>query len=236
MTADEHDAAYVEFVTARMPWLRRFAFLLCRDWHRADDLVQTAVTKLYANWPRAERMENLDAYTRRILVNSYLAEQRSPWWKRVVVHGDGPVAEDGLPTAPHLGGEADLEGALDLRAALMRLTPRQRAVLVLRYFDDLSVAEAAAALGCSTGNVKKLTWVALGALRTSLAAETGPTPDTSAGADPHNGELRAGEGQQAMTGRTPESVRRQGAASLNLMGTGFGSGIEPAGPDRSFGR
>jgi hypothetical protein len=58
----------------------------------------------------------VDAYTRRILVNSYLAEQRSPWWKRVVVHGDGPMTEDG-PMTPRVGGEADLEGALDLRAA-----------------------------------------------------------------------------------------------------------------------
>jgi len=280
MAADEHDAAYVEFVTARMPWLRRFAFLLCRDWHRADDLAQTTVTKLYANWPRAERVENLDAYTRRILVNTYLAEQRSPWWKRVVMHGDGPEDGDGSTTSPFPGGEVDREAALDLRAALMRLTPRQRAVLVLRYFDDLSVAEAAAALGCSTGNVKKQTWVALGVLRTALSVDSDTIPQASTGTNKgagtstgagagankdkdtgrlmrggaaaprglfglHGGhagtshirqEPRTGDGQQAMTGRTSESVLRQTAASHNRMGTGIDTGIEPSRPDGSFGR
>lgn len=178
MAADEHDAAYVEFVTTRMLWLRRFAFLLCRDWDRADDLVQTTVTKLYANWSRAERIENLDGYVRRILVNTYLAEQRSPWWKRVVMHGDGLETEAGPPVSPSVAREVDREAVLDLRAALMRLTPRQRAVLVLRYFDDLSVAETATALGCSTGNIKKQTWVALGALRSDMSTglETGIEP------------------------------------------------------------
>lgn len=209
MAADERDAAYVEFVTARMPWLRRFAFLLCRDWHRADDLVQTAVTKLYANWPRAERVENLDAYTRRILVNTYLAEQRAPWWKRVVVHGDRPAVDDGSPTALYHGGEVDLEASLDLRAALMRLTPRQRAVLVLRYFDELSVAETAAALGCSTGNVKKQTWVALGALRAALAADTDAPRHV-------NKDRNKDEGRRARTG--------------------IDTGMQPATPDGSVGR
>lgn len=206
MAVDAHDAAYVEFVTARMPWLRKFAFLLCRDWHRADDLVQTSVTKLYANWARAERVENLDAYARRILVNTYLAEQRSPWWKRVVVHGDGTEVGEGAPSSLSAGREVDREAALDLRAALMRLTPRQRAVLVLRYFDDLSVAEAAAALGCSAGNVKKQTWVALAALRTSLTADSGTT---------------------AAAGEVPGGVVRMRREP---------AGIETFRPDGSFGR
>jgi RNA polymerase sigma factor (sigma-70 family) len=226
MAAAEPDAAYVEFVTGRMAWLRRFAFLLCRDWHRADDLVQTAVTKLYANWPRAERMENLEAYTRRILVNTYLAEQRAPWWKRVVVHGDRQTLDDASQGALHRGGEVDLEASLDLRDALMRLTPRQRAVLALRYFDDLSVAEAAAALGCSPGNIKKQTWVALGALRASLTVDADTAP-----------EFRADEGPQARRKRTTDSaVRRQGAASRTLMGTGIDVGRQPATPDGSVGR
>lgn len=175
MTSAEREAAYVAYVTAKLPWLRRVAFLLCRDWHRADDLVQITVTKLYANWSRVERMENLDGYARKVLVNSYLAEQRSPWWKRVAPNGaaldagaiDAPAGADGAPGA---AGRSDLESLLDLRAALQALAPRQRATLVLRYYDQLSVEETAHALGCSTGNVKSQTARALATLRRTLGA------------------------------------------------------------------
>jgi DNA-directed RNA polymerase specialized sigma24 family protein len=67
MASAERDVTYAAYVTARLPWLRRVAFLLCRDWHRADDLVQTTVTKLHANWQRAEKTENLDGHARQIL-------------------------------------------------------------------------------------------------------------------------------------------------------------------------
>lgn len=163
----DHDAAYIEYVTAKTPWLRWVAFLLCQDWHRADDLLQTTAAKLYATWPRASRLENLDGYTRKILVNTFLAEQRSLWWKRVLVHGDrespdAPAATDAPVAQP------DLDAALDLRAALLTLTAKQRTVLILRYYDDLSVSETADTLRCSTGNVKKQTSVALAALRKRL--------------------------------------------------------------------
>ena len=163
-TADaelDHDAAYGEYVTAKIPWLRWTAFLLCQDWHRADDLLQTTAAKLYAAWPRARRMENLDGYTRKILVNAFLAEQRSHWWKRVTV-------QDEIEDAPE--SQSDVDAALDLRAALLTLTAKQRTVLVLRYYDDLSVDETADVLHCSTGNVKKQTSVALAALRKKLGA------------------------------------------------------------------
>jgi len=163
----DHDAAYTEYVTAKTPWLRWVAFLLCQDWHRADDLLQTTAAKLYAAWPRASRLENLDGYSRKILVNTFLAEQRSLWWKRVLVHEQTPDAPVAQP---------DVDAALDLRAALLTLTAKQRTVLVLRYYDDLSVAETADTLRCSTGNVKKQTSVALAALRKTLgvADPSGP--------------------------------------------------------------
>ncbi|HEX4790015.1 MAG TPA: sigma factor [Actinospica sp.] len=107
-------------MSAKIPWLRRLAYLLCKDWHRADDLVQTAITKLYIHWRRAARMENLDGYVRTILVNTYLAEQRTSWWRRVV-----PLqhrAEHELVAAESV----DIEAALDTVTALAELPPRQR--------------------------------------------------------------------------------------------------------------
>ncbi|WP_410674686.1 SigE family RNA polymerase sigma factor [Amycolatopsis sp. cmx-4-68] len=153
------DAGFTEYVTARAGWLRKVAYLLCGDWHRADDLVQSAVTRLYANWPRAVRADNLDGYARRTLVNTFLAEQRTSWWHRVDLRHD-----DHERPAPG----PDVDAALDLRAALDRLPPRQRATVVLRYFCDLPVADTARALGCSQGTVKSQTSKAVDALRELL--------------------------------------------------------------------
>ena len=155
----DEDRDYTEYAAGALPWLRRFAYLLCQDWHRADDLVQTTATQLYVHWKRAARVENLDAYTRKILVNTYLAEQRTSWWKRVTPQsdaGDGPAAEN------------DLDAAMDVRRALAALPPRQRAAVVLRYYGGLSVDETAAALGCSNTNVRSQTSRGLATLRLGL--------------------------------------------------------------------
>jgi RNA polymerase sigma-70 factor (sigma-E family) len=154
------DAGFTDFVTARTGWLRKVAYLLCGDWHRADDLVQSSITRLYANWPRAARADNLDGYARRTLVNTFLAEQRTSWWRRVDLRG---TDHDPPPAA-----RADVELALDLRAALERLPARQRATVVLRYFCDLPVADTARALGCSEGTVKSQTAKAVETLRELL--------------------------------------------------------------------
>lgn len=153
------EAGFTDYVTTRAGWLRKVAYLLCGDWHRADDLVQTAITRLYANWPRAARADNLDGYARRTLVNAFLAEQRTSWWRRVDLRG----ADHERP-APG----SDVEAALDLRAALDRLPARQRATVVLRYFGDLPVADTARALGCSEGTVKSQTAKAVETLRELL--------------------------------------------------------------------
>ncbi|MEV6878798.1 SigE family RNA polymerase sigma factor [Amycolatopsis sp. NPDC051128] len=153
------ESGFTEYVTARAAWLRKVAYLLCGDWHRADDLVQSAITRLYANWPRASRADNVDGYARRTLVNTFLAEQRTSWWRRVDLRG----ADQERP-APG----ADVDAALDLRAALDRLPARQRATVVLRYFCDLPIADTARALGCSEGTVKSQTAKAVDALRELL--------------------------------------------------------------------
>lgn len=162
MIKRDTDAAYVEYVSAKALWFRRVAFLLCRDLDRADDLVQTSITKLYVDWARIRNVDNLDGYARTIIVNTFLAEQRSPWWKRVTL-GHEPELEE-------IGAEAeDLDLGIDLGEALAEVPPRQRAVLVLRFYCDLSVQEAAAVLGCSTGNVKSQTSRGLSTLRNHLA-------------------------------------------------------------------
>lgn len=150
---------FTEYVTARSGWFRKVAYLLCGDWHWADDLVQSAITRLYTNWPRAVRADNLDGYARRTLVNTFLAEQRTSWWRRVDLRG---TDHDRPAPGP------DVEAALDLRAALDRLPARQRATVVLRYFGDLPVADTARALGCSEGTVKSQTAKAVDTLRELL--------------------------------------------------------------------
>jgi RNA polymerase sigma-70 factor (sigma-E family) len=165
------DAGFTDYVAERAPWLRKVAFLLCGDWHRADDLVQTAVTKLYTNWHRAARADNLDGYARRTLVNTFLAEQRTSWWRLVDLR-----AADHDPAPP---SHSDVETALDLRAAIDLLPPRQRATVVLRYFCDLPVGEVAKTLGCSAGTVKSQTARAVDALRRLLPTESLSIPEAT---------------------------------------------------------
>jgi len=157
----EHDAEFTQFVMGRIPAFRRIAFLLCQDWHHADDLVQAAITRLYQYWERARGMEHQDAYLRTILVREFLAEQRSGWARRVVLE---------VPPADRAAPAADADAVLDMQAALASLPPRQRATLVLRFYCDLSVAETARLLGCSAGTVKSQTTRGIDALRARLGS------------------------------------------------------------------
>ncbi|HWG22982.1 sigma factor [Actinospica sp.] len=79
---DDGEEAFAEYAAGALTRLRRIAYLLCRDWHRAEDLTQIALTRLYVHWRRAESADNLDAYVGAILMNAYLSEQRTSWWKR----------------------------------------------------------------------------------------------------------------------------------------------------------
>jgi RNA polymerase sigma-70 factor (sigma-E family) len=162
---ERREAEYVEYVQARLPWLRRVAYLLCQDWHGADDLVQTAITRLFANWPRARRMDNLDGYVRTILVRVFISERRSSWFRRVALAGI-PAEETTAAADPDT--VLDLDTVLDMREALAVIPPRQRATLVLRFYCDLDVEQAAIVLGCSAGTVKSQTSKGLAALRRVL--------------------------------------------------------------------
>ncbi|TQF05182.1 SigE family RNA polymerase sigma factor [Kitasatospora acidiphila] len=159
MAKAERDAEFTEFVSSRAAWLRKVAFLLCGDWHRADDLVQETITRLYTSWGRVRRADNIDGYARRTLVNVFLSEQRRGWHR--FTSSRETVEEE-------VAVDLDLARDLDLRHALAALPARQRATVVLRYYCDLSVEQTAEALECSTGNVKSQSSRGLDTLRQLL--------------------------------------------------------------------
>lgn len=158
----EDQEAFREYVVARKAALLRTAYLLSGDWHRAEDVVSTAVLKLYGSWRKAREVEQLDAYVRRIVVRVWLDENRRPW-RREHPTDVLPDVAAGLPTDP-------ADHRTDLRRLLARMPARQRAVLVLRFYDDQSVEQTAGVLGCSEGAVKTLTSRALDSIRRLLPA------------------------------------------------------------------
>ncbi|MER6008253.1 SigE family RNA polymerase sigma factor [Nonomuraea angiospora] len=155
------DEEYTAYVSVRLSWLRKIAYPLCQDWHRTDDLVQAAITRLYVKWRQARAADDLDAYVRTMLIRVFLAEQRGSWFSRVRLT---PTPSD----RPAEGGDRDL--VMDVNRALAAVPARQRATLVLRFHCDLSVEQTAHALGCSTGTVKSQTARGLATLRSLLGA------------------------------------------------------------------
>lgn len=149
---------FVGFVLGSQARLRRVAYLVCGDWHRAEDIVQTALAKMYVHWARIRRDEGPESYARRAVVNAAIDDGRRPWRRERPVQDvpDGPaVTEQPMDTI--------------VVQALLRLSPRQRAVVVLRYIEDLDVAQTAHLLGISPGTVKSQAAKALGALRKRLS-------------------------------------------------------------------
>lgn len=142
------------------PRLRISAFMLTSDWYLADDLVQETLTRLFVVWPRVAKTGRPDAYARRVLINKFLDSRRRSW-----------RAEIPQETLPELQADDPyVDPRRDAVVAALRDVPDgQRAVLVLRFWDDLSVEQTAQVLGCSTGNVKSQTSRGLDALRRALA-------------------------------------------------------------------
>ncbi|WP_199752964.1 SigE family RNA polymerase sigma factor [Actinoplanes sp. ATCC 53533] len=140
--------------------MRGTAFLLCGDWHRAEDLVQTAFTKLYTRWNRVARHEALDPYVRQALIRTYIDDGRRGWWRRERPQ-ETPIDRAGMPVSA--------DDRLVLMRALAEVPPRQRAVLVLRYWEDMSIEETAAVLSCSPGTVKSQAARGLDTLRTLMS-------------------------------------------------------------------
>ncbi|RKT84689.1 RNA polymerase sigma-70 factor, sigma-E family [Saccharopolyspora antimicrobica] len=162
----EQERAFREFAGERALWLRRSAYLLCGDWHLAEDLVQNTLLKLYRAWRRVD-LSTVDSYARRALLRVWLDERRRPWRRAERNDADPPETGDAAGDPAVLGQRAWRRDAV-LRA-LAEVPPRQRAVLVLRYWEDLPTAEVAAALGCSEGTVKSQASRGLQNLRAAIA-------------------------------------------------------------------
>ena len=160
MQQSRRDAEYSEFVLARQAHLRRIAYAICGDWHRADDVLQTALVKLYVAWPRLRRDGREEAYVRQIIVRADIDEHRRPWRRRETHGLDGHDAEArrGLPS----------EERSALVDALQALPAMQRRTVVLRHWLGLSVEETAAELGIAPGTVKSHTSRGVAALRQAL--------------------------------------------------------------------
>jgi RNA polymerase sigma-70 factor (sigma-E family) len=151
---------FVAFVAAVQPRLRRTAYLMCLDWHLAEDLTQVTLMKLYAVWDRIRRAENLEAYSRRVLLNAVFDQKRRRSRSEVV------LAIPPEPTRPAAVHDRDLHVAL--LAALAALPVRDQAVLVLRHWEDRSVETVAEILDMSPSAVKMRDARALTRLRTLL--------------------------------------------------------------------
>ncbi|MEU4559445.1 SigE family RNA polymerase sigma factor [Actinoplanes sp. NPDC023936] len=159
--ARRSDAAYREYVSARMDGWRRTAYLLCRDWHLADDLVATLLLKVFQHWATIAAVEKPDSYVRRILLRTALDERRRAWQRELPV---GIVPE----RAAAVTGTDLVADRQTLVALVAALPPKRQRMIALRYLCDLSVEDTAAWLGCSVGNVKSQTSRALDTLRSGL--------------------------------------------------------------------
>jgi RNA polymerase sigma-70 factor (sigma-E family) len=160
------ETAFRDFVESRWQALVRIAYLLVGDHGYAEDLVQVALVRTHRNWHRIERRDAPEAYVRKVLVNLASSHWRRRWRHRE--HPAEQVPDRAVPDATEHADRRD-----ELWSALQLLPPRMRAVLVLRYFEDLSEAQIAAALGCSTGSVKSQASRGLARLRASYGEGSG---------------------------------------------------------------
>lgn len=161
MTRSEDEAALHAFVEGRRAALYRSAYLLCGNRDEAEDLVQTALVKVVLGGRRLGGLDNIEAYARRTLVNTFIASRRR-FWRREQAYGELP---------DHPGRSTDAETGMTVRAALARLTPKQRAVLVLRYWEDLSIEATGELLGMRVNTVKSHTARGLSVLRAEMREE-----------------------------------------------------------------
>lgn len=158
---DREDKEVTAFVRARYGSLLRTAFLLCGDRGKAEDLVQTTLAKTVVAWSRLQRSDGVDHYVQRVLVNTFVtSRRRRSWWEQP----SGRLVE-----SPARDEYAGVEQRDLLRRALDGLPARQRAAVVLRFYEDLSERDTARALGCSVGTVKSLSSRGLRNLREQWA-------------------------------------------------------------------
>jgi len=163
------DDDFVEYARASAGQLRRTAYLLCRDWDLAADLTQTTLARMFVNWRRITRRDNPHAYARQVLSRAFLDHHRTKRSQEVVTAEFGDV--------PGKHEDADLR--LTLIDALGRIPPRDRAIVVLRYWEDLSVESVAEILGLPAGTVTSQSARSLAQLRHLLGQPIGPATGNS---------------------------------------------------------
>lgn len=158
----DRDAAFGEFVAGRYLSLVRFGYLLVGDRGQAEDLAQSALLRAYGAWRGVRDVANAEAYTRRIMVRLAVRWRRRGWHREI-------PADLVATEAAAVGGDpyAQCDLAATVRSALRQLPAHQRAVVILRFYADLTPVEVAAVLGCSVGTVKSRTHRALAALRST---------------------------------------------------------------------
>jgi RNA polymerase sigma-70 factor (sigma-E family) len=158
---DTDESDFSAYFAASYDRVRRVAYLMTGDWHRADDLAQSAFVRLARSWRSVRDRTVLDAYVQTCVFREVVDESRRPWRRERAV----TVVPEGEP----VGSLADdVTERFAVAAVLSGLPPRQRAVLVCRFYEDLDVAATAALLGCSPGTVKSQTARALDAMRSAL--------------------------------------------------------------------
>ncbi|WP_406074807.1 SigE family RNA polymerase sigma factor [Micromonospora sp. NBC_01638] len=199
---DSLEEQFREFVAARSAALLRTAYLLTGDWATAEDLLQTALTKTYLAWKRLGGIEAVEPYARRVMVNT-----STSWWRRRW-HGERPTE-----VLPERAGVDEIAQQLDrdlLWRHLRELPVRQRAVLVLRYYEDMSEAQTAAMLDISPGTVKSQASRALATLRRRMGADA---PDLAAAVGTANQPAAAGVARPRGSGAPSGQVPATGAAA-----------------------
>ncbi|MFC4065359.1 SigE family RNA polymerase sigma factor [Actinoplanes subglobosus] len=162
---DDHE--FREFAEQRMERWRRSAFLMCSDWHTADDIVSMTVAKLYRHWRDVRAAANPDAYAQKVLTRTWLSERRRPWRR-------AERAAEILPDHP-VDAVDRVTDRTSLAALLASLGPRQRAVLILRFYFDYSAEQTAEILDISVGTVKSQSARGLQTLRGGFLAEGRPS-------------------------------------------------------------
>ncbi|MEU8392929.1 SigE family RNA polymerase sigma factor [Micromonospora sp. NPDC048842] len=211
---DSLEEQFREFVAARSAALLRTAYLLTGDWATAEDLLQTALTKTYLAWKRLGGIEAVEPYARRVMVNT-----STSWWRRRW-HGERPTE-----VLPERAGVDEIEQQLDrdlLWRHLRELPNRQRAVLVLRYYEDMSEAQTAAMLDISPGTVKSQSSRALATLRRRLGADA---PELAAAAG-IAGRSAAAAGPGAATG-APGHTTGSGSRTGRVPAAGAAASPRP---------
>ena len=197
----DSDTSFDDFAAAAMPRLRRVAYAWCHDWHHSEDVVQDTMERVYAAWPRVRRGGQEYAYARTTLVRRLISENRRAWRRHestVDAEAFSAAADAHHAVADSAGESA---GRLDTIDLLARLPLRQRAVAVLRFVEELPVAQVAELLGCSEGTVKSQAHHARTALRAvGLLETTTGLPGTTTACTAPDGAPTTAQSQQSTHG------------------------------------